>query len=211
MLALTAPDVERYVTFSSKWQPIYRMGHHLVIMSRCVNAIPSYAPMYHLQFPYPNSKIPAELREITEQYADFRMVPTTAGRLRWLRCKRDLYQEEVAAYIDVNRATYANYEDDNRSSYPWDKLERLAGLYDVPVLDLMDEYNLFLYKGQGEQLTCIRHSLGMTQLQFAKMLGVARNTVIRWEQNQIIVSKSTWQKIKYLVEDNSPPINCSCE
>lgn len=126
------------------------------------------------------------------------MIPHTAGRLRWHRLRKELYQEQAADYAGLYRTTYAHYEDSSRDYYPVDKLEKLAELFEVPVTELMDDYNLFLYKGQGEQIKNLRQTLGLTQLQLAKRMNVSRNTVFRWESNQIQITKKTWDALKNL-------------
>ena len=73
-------------------------------------------------------------------------------------------------------------------------MEKLAESYDVPVEELLDEYNLFLYKGQGEQIRKIRQGLGLTQKQYAEQLGVPPGTLKQWEQNRVRIYKSTWEK-----------------
>lgn len=73
-------------------------------------------------------------------------------------------------------------------------MEKLAELYDVPVEELLDGYNLFLYKGQGEQIQKIRQGLGLTQKQYAQRLGVSFDNLRKWEQNRVRIYKSTWEK-----------------
>ena len=67
-------------------------------------------------------------------------------------------------------------------------------MYDVPVEELLDGYNLFLYKGQGEQIQKIRQGLGLTQKQYAQRLGVSFDNLRKWEQNRVRIYKSTWEK-----------------
>ena len=73
-------------------------------------------------------------------------------------------------------------------------MEKLAELYDVPVEELLDGYNLFLYKGQGEQIQKIRQGLGLTQKQYAQRLGVSFDHLRKWEQNRVRIYKLTWEK-----------------
>lgn len=60
-----------------------------------------------------------------------------------------------------------------------DIMDKLAKLCQVPVTDLLDEYNLFLYQGQGLQVRALRESRGMSAPQFAGSLGVYATTVRR--------------------------------
>lgn len=186
---------EKQSTFSSKWIPVFHIGRHMVIMQRYYHSSFCYAPFYIFTCSIPDSKLSHETQQILNEYSDFHLIPHTSGKLRWLRCQRDLYQEEVSAYIGLDRGTYANYETPSRTSYPIDKLQKLAQLYQVPVTELMDEYNLFLFHGQGQQLSNLRKHLGFTQKKFALLLGVSRNTFFRWEHDQKTMQKNTWLKI----------------
>ena len=40
-------------------------------------------------------------------------------------------------------------------------MEKLAELFEVPLENLLDDYNLFLLRGQGEQIKAIRQRLGL--------------------------------------------------
>lgn len=140
----------------------------------------------------------SEFSEMVARYKDCSAIRHTSDKLRWHRLKNELYQEQVADYVGLYRSTYANYEDVSRDYYPPDKLEKLAELYKVPTAELMDDYNLFLYKGQGQQIKNLRQHLGLTQLQLAKRMNVSRNMVYRWEINQIQITKKTWEALNKL-------------
>lgn len=60
-------------------------------------------------------------------------------------------QREVADRLGIHRSTYIHYEEDERDYYPIQHMEKLADLYGVPVTELLDEYNLFLYGNQGRK------------------------------------------------------------
>ena len=62
------------------------------------------------------------------------------------------------------------------------------------MMELMDEYNLFLYHNQGRQIRAKREALGMTIVQYAKYLGVQDGKLRRWESNQVQISKTTWER-----------------
>ena len=73
-------------------------------------------------------------------------------------------------------------------------MEKIAQLFEVPVDMLLDDYNLFLRNGQGNQIKAIRTKLGMTQKQYADKLGVSLGNLKHWEQNRKQIFKSTWEK-----------------
>ena len=73
-------------------------------------------------------------------------------------------------------------------------MEKLAELFEVPLEDLLDDYNLFLLRGQGAQIKAIRQRLGLTQKAYATQLGVPLQKFKRWEQGSVQIFKSTWEK-----------------
>lgn len=83
-----------------------------------------------------------------------------------------LLQRGVAEYTGIDRATYINYENRESNCYPANKLKKLAKLFEVDVTCLLDDYNQFLYAGQGLKIKKIRKSMGLTQNQFGKLNGV---------------------------------------
>ena len=58
----------------------------------------------------------------------------------------------------------------------------------------VDDYNLFLRNGQGEQIKAIRVKLGLTQREYADKLGISLGNLKQWEQNRKQIFKSTWEK-----------------
>lgn len=106
-----------------------------------------------------------------------------------------LLQREVAEYAGIDRTTYIHYESKEINSYPADKLEKLAELFGINIDDLLDDYNRFIYDGQGWQIRKLRKSMGLTQYQFGKLYGVSAGAVKRWESEKVRVTKGTWERI----------------
>ena len=109
---------------------------------------------------------------------------------------RGLEQREVAAYVTLHRGTYAGYETSGaRDYYPLDKLSALAELFEVPLEYLLDDYNRFLYEGQGQQVRVLRESMGLSRREFADKFGVWTTTVRDWETDSVRMTKQTWEKL----------------
>lgn len=109
---------------------------------------------------------------------------------------KGLQQKEVAEYAGLYRNTYAGYETpDARDYYPLDKLGRIAELLGVSLLSLLDDYNLFLYNGQGEQVKRLREAKGLSRKELAGRLGVWTTTVRDWECENVRMTRQTWEKL----------------
>ena len=139
----------------------------------------------------PHCQVEAELLNL--QYPDPSKIADTAVRLRWYRHRKALLQSQVAEFAGIHRRTYIHFEE-GRDYYPVDKLEKIAQILEVDMMELMDEYNLLLYHNQGRQIRAKREALGMTIVQYAKHLGVQDGKLRRWESNQVQVSKATWER-----------------
>ena len=79
---------------------------------------------------------------------------------------------------------------------PIEKMQKIAELFAVPVTDLLDEFNLFLYNGQGRQIKEMRRRRQMTQVEYARRLGVPFGTLQGWEQDRVQICKQTWRRLK---------------
>ena len=105
-----------------------------------------------------------------------------------------LMQKEVAERIGVSREHYIDFEMGNVDYYPKEIVDRLATLYHIPVDDLLDDYNRFQYKGQGELLRECREKMGLKKKPFARLLHVHPNTYRDWEADKKRMFKITWNK-----------------
>ena len=73
-------------------------------------------------------------------------------------------------------------------------MKKLAALFGVPVTELLDDFNKFLYYDQGKQIREKRMSLNMTQREYADKLGVSLCNLKKWEMNRVRIFKSTWER-----------------
>ena len=126
---------------------------------------------------------------------DPKKLKTTAEKLRWFRYKNRMLQIEVAQAIGIGRKTYLNYEKVDRRAYPCENLKLIAKLYNIDLIDLLDEYNMFLYNGQGKQIQALRQSMNLDIYEFAALYGVKSTTVENWENETVTISKNTWRNL----------------
>ena len=154
-----------------------------------------YAPLYILSFPFLRPRHLSESEKFNIRYPNPELIPTTADRLRYYRYKKSLLQREVAEYAGIDEGTYISYENGDRDYFPKDKLVKIAELLEIDPEALLDEYNRFLWNGQGLQIHRLRKSIGMTQAALAKTCGVHSGTVKRWESGKIRVLKETWVRL----------------
>ncbi|MFI3115030.1 MAG: helix-turn-helix transcriptional regulator [Clostridia bacterium] len=116
-------------------------------------------------------------------------------RLKYYRHKNCYLQSDIAKILGISAKCYKTYENISRDYYDTDKLQILADLYEIHITDLLDEYNLFLYNGQGEQICKKRQAMNLSQLEFGKLLGVGRRAVGKWENDESVIFKDTWERI----------------
>ncbi len=165
-------------------------------MSRYANNAVCYAPFYIHTFHLVQPHLTVDAEKFNIRYTDPSQIDNTPDKLRWYRYNRGLLQKQVADYAGIYRSTYCSYEDAGRDYYPIKTMEKIAELYNVPVVSLLDEYNLFLYYGQGAQIRALRNLRGLTQKQYAEYLGVPYGTLKQWEIDRVQISKQTWEILK---------------
>jgi transcriptional regulator with XRE-family HTH domain len=142
--------------------------------------------------------------EFLQHYPTPDLLNTTADKLRWYRLDNGYLQSEIADMIGVYRCTYIHYEEPSRKFYELDKLQLLADLYKVEIEYLLDDYMLFLYRGQDKQLKALRKELGLTQRQFADMVGVRYISLKQWEQERCVMLYDNYMLLKdYITIDKT--------
>lgn len=168
-------------------------------MHRQLKNEPCYAPLFIQSLPVriPNKMTEAECFLI--RYPSPDLIDTTANKLRYYRYKNALLQREIADYAGIDRGTYINYESSDHQQYDLNRLSRIAELFEVDISCLLDDYNCFLYEGQGKCVKQIRKQLKLTQYEFGIKLGVSAGTIKRYESNKICMFKSTYEKLMKLL------------
>lgn len=184
------------IRYSEKWHPFMRLGSHLHIMTCHCNGGITYAPLYIHSFRLLQPRKLLEAQRFNIQYSSPAEIATVADKLRYYRHKKALRQQDVADKAGIHRATYCAYEQEDRKiPYPLDKLSKVAELFNIEITALLDQYNLFLYNGQGQQVRALRQSLGLTKEEFGKLYGFHAHTVNQWQNDRIQMLKSTWGKL----------------
>lgn len=190
----TALQVAERTPFEAKWHLLAQVEVRCYILISNVSGAVKVAPLQILQFPVILPHKFQDAEKFNLQFSDFSEITETADKLRWLRYQKGLRQRDVADYAGIDRSTYVHYEEYGKDLYPPEHMEKIAQLFEVPVDMLLDDYNLFLRNGQGNQIKAIRTKLGLTQRQYADKLGVSLGNLKHWEQNRKQIFKSTWEK-----------------
>ena len=186
--------MENHEPFGAKWSMFCRLKVRSYVLAANVAGTLKVAPLQILKFPVvlPHKFLDAE--KFNLRFSDASEITEIADKLRWLRYQKGLRQRDVADYAGIDRSTYVHYEEYGKDLYPPEHMEKIAQLFEVPVDMLLDDYNLFLRNGQGNQIKAIRTKLGLTQRQYADKLGVSLGNLKHWEQNRKQIFKSTWEK-----------------
>ena len=180
--------------FGETWRPFCHPCSNVIVMSRYADMAVTYAPLYIHSFRLVQPHTLVEAEKFNIRYTDPAQINRTTDRLRWYRYQSGLLQRDVADFAGIDRSTYSSYEKDERDYYPIEKMEKIAELFFVPVTELLDEFNLFLYHGQGKQITEMRIKRNMTQSEFARRLGVPLGILRQWETDRVRMSKRAWAR-----------------
>jgi len=186
---------ERNAPLTTRWRLFSRTSMNTYIMSKHSNGVTVYAPLhiFGFQLLMPHSLLEAD--KFNNRFSCDNLPTNTADKLRYFRYKKALLQREVADFAGIDRCTYNSYENRIRDIIPLGKLSLVASILEVEIIDLLDDYNLFIYNGQGGQVKRLRTTIGLTQKEFGEKIKVNASTVKKWENERVRISKNSWKRI----------------
>lgn len=181
--------------FDEKWSLFSHPNTAVMLMSRYAHGVAAYAPLYihRFQLSQPHTIVDAEKFNIHDTSPS--QINNIPDRLKWYRYHKGLPRRDVADFAGLERTTYAAFENNARDYYPIEIMLRISELFSVPVEDLLDEYNLFLYNGQGKQIKETREGRNMTRKEYARRLGVPCGTLKKWERGGVRMMKNAWKNL----------------
>ena len=168
----------------------------MFIMTRYDHGAASYAPLYIHSFRLVAPHKFTDAEKFNLRYTAPSQIGSTPDLLRWHRYQKGLLQKDVAARVGIDRVTYCHYEEGLYEYYPIEIMRKIAALFEVPVTELLDEYNLFLYYGQGEQIRNKRRLRNMSVNEYALRLGICGSVLGKWERNQVRITKRSWELLR---------------
>lgn len=181
--------------FSNVWKVYSKMSDKFYVMYQNKNGKIKYAPLYIHTLRFINNRHLSKSQTFLYNNPDPEKLESVSDKLKWYRINSGLLQRDVAKAMEVDRTTYSRYEDNILEAYPIDKLSKAAKLFGIDVTSLLDDFNLFLYNGQGKQIKGLRKSMQLTQSQFAKYIDTPLGTLKKWEQNKVSIQKKTFKKL----------------
>lgn len=184
--------------FSNVWKVYSKMNDNFYVMYQNKNGKIRYAPLYIHTLRFINNRHLSKSQTFLYNNPDPEKLESVSDKLKWYRINSGFLQRDVAKAMEVDRTTYSRYEDNVLEAYPIDKLSKAAKLFGIDVTSLLDDFNLFLYNGQGKQIKGLRKSMKLTQSQFAKYIDTPLGTLKKWEQNKVSIQKKTFKKLLQL-------------
>ena len=163
-------------------------------MCKTEDGIVRYAPLCIHTFRLIAPRKIMEAQSFNKQYRSYSEIENIQDRLRWCRHNMGLMQKEVAEKIGMSQYHYQSLELGLVYYYPKEMVDKLAELFGIPVNDLLDDYNRFLYNGQGKLISEYRKMMGMSKNQLARLLGVDTIMVRNWENDKKRMTVNTWEK-----------------
>jgi len=170
---------------SETWRLVCSINEHFKIMvCRKTSGSLLYAPLYiHTISP---------LRPKTP---DTKTFTTVGSKLQHYRREKLLFQQDLATRLGIDRSTYIRYETGKSAYYPPETLQKISEILEIDVTCLLDDYNLFLHRGQACQIKALRDSMGLSTKAFARLHGIYPSTVRSWECENTKISKKLWEKL----------------
>ena len=175
------------------WHILGRISDGLYVLTQTLNAHVRYAPLYTHSFVLCAPRKILEATQFNQRYRSYEDIENVPDRLRWCRHSKGLMQVEVADKVGMTHSVYKAIEEGFTQHIEPEKVERLAQFYDVPVTDLLDEYNRFLCDGQAIRIRAYRKSMGLGKKPFARQMGVPIRSLQGWESGKKIISRKSWE------------------
>ena len=121
---------------------------------------------------------------ISIRYRDLEEQKNTGDKIRFVRLHSGLTIDRLADKLGIDRTTLMRYEHNEISEDFIDTslLLEIEKICSVPRYTLFDDYLLFFETCKLKEL---RRQHSITQKKLAAHLGVARNTISRWEQKKV--------------------------
>ena len=116
-------------------------------MSHTENGETKHSPLFVLSFRLIAPRKLLEAQLFNKQYHSYEDIDNIPDRLRFCRHKLGLMQKEVAQIVGIARSTYINLETGNHNGFDKTVADKLSKLYNIPVYDLLDDYNRFIAVG----------------------------------------------------------------
>ncbi len=73
-------------------------------------------------------------------------------------------------------------------------MDKLAAFYHVPVEELLDDYNRFLYYGQGRAIREHRKRFALGKKPYARAMHMNVKMLRAWESEQVQITRSSWER-----------------
>lgn len=191
------------VPYDHKWRVFQQLGEQTYLMVQNISCEVKFSPLFTHSFPLLAPHHLLESKKFNIKFSDTSQITEIADKLRWYRYSKALLQKEIADIIGIDRSTYIRYEEYGHNYYRLEHMKKLAELYRIPVTDLLDDFNLFLYNIQGKQIRAKKMQLGVSRKEYAKIIGLHPGSLKKWELNTVRIFKSTWKK--YFKEDADLP------
>ena len=166
------------------------------LKKQCENR--NYFPMYVHSFKFITPKSIFEAEKFSPAFCDSNTLTTVSDKLRYYRYKKGLRQSDIADYLGIKRESYSSYERNVKDYYEPYIMDKIAEILEVDVYSLLDDYNKFIYDGQGQCIKNLRKQLGITQKELAKLMNVKVYKVKKWEQGKVRMFKYTWENMEYI-------------
>ena len=163
------------------------------------------APLYIHSFRVIVLRSFEDKKAFNTKYRFYEDIDNVPARLKWCRMHMGLEQKDVAVRVGISEGQYSDMEIGKKDYIPKDTADKLSLLFRIPVTDLLNDYALFLYNGQGRTICEYRHSLGMGKRSFARHIGMDVCTLRSWENEEKRISIQMWERcFKDVIKQNMP-------
>ena len=121
------------------------------------------------------------------------------NQIAYYRKLKKLRQEDLANEVGISRHTVSIIEEKGNDYYNIEILTKIFDFLEISDKVVLTDYLQFLLRAPPIEIKQSRKDKHLTQKGFANLMSVSRETVKRWENGRISMSKKCYERLNNLI------------
>lgn len=131
------------------------------------------------------------------------MTMSLGGQIKYYRKLKGLSQEELGEAVGITKFGIRHIENDELLLVNLSLVDKLVAYLGIEDKVYYDDYIEFIKNNPAAQLKTYRKKKNITMYQLSKLMNTAYSTVKKWENNKSVISRSSYQKLMELFNEDS--------
>lgn len=131
------------------------------------------------------------------------MTMSLGGQIKYYRKLKGLSQEELGEAVGITKFGIRHIENDELLLVNLSLVDKLVAYLGIEDKVYYDDYIKFIKNNPAAQLKAYRKKKNITMYQLSELMNTAYGTVKKWENNKSVISRSSYQKLMELFNEDS--------